>query len=96
MESWQGYVREVLLDAPLAADSAVLAFDAKRLLIGHRLYHAEEGWLSAENEVLFLCVDLATRRVAAWPEDVLAQFAAAPSTGAPRRLALKRGPVSVT
>ena len=95
VESWQGYAREVLQDAPLAADSAVLAFDAKRLLIGHRLYHAEEGWLSAENEVLFLCVDLATRRVAAWPEDVLAQFAAAQSTEAPRRLALKRAPVSV-
>jgi acyl-CoA thioester hydrolase len=95
VESWQGYVREVLLDAPLAADSTVLAFDAKRLLVGHRLYHAGEGWLSAENEVLFLCVDLATRRVAAWPEDVLAQFAAAKSNEAPKRLALKRAPSGV-
>lgn len=91
VESWQGYVREVVLDTPLAAESAVLAFDPKRLLIGHRLHHAEEGWLSAENEVLFLCVDLATRRVAPWPEDVLARFAAAQSMQAPKRLALKRG-----
>jgi acyl-CoA thioester hydrolase len=90
VESWQGYVREVVLDAPLAADSAVLAFDAKRLLIGHRLHHADEGWLSAENEVLFLCVDLTTRRVAAWPEDALAAFAAARVGQAPKRLALKR------
>jgi len=45
--------------------------------------------------VLFLCVDLATRRVAAWPEDVLAQFAAAKSNEAPKRLALKRAPASV-
>lgn len=90
VESWQGYVREVVLDAPLAADSAVLAFDAKRLLIRHRLYHAEEGWLSAENEVLFLCVDLTSRRVAAWPEDALAAFAAARAEEAPKRLALKR------
>lgn len=95
VESWQGYVREVLLDAPLAAESAVLAFDAKRLLVGHRLYHAGEGWLSAENEVLFLCVDLVTRRVAAWPGDVLAQFAAAQSHEAPKRLALKRAPSGV-
>ncbi|WP_270933852.1 acyl-CoA thioesterase [Falsiroseomonas oryzae] len=90
VESWQGYAREVLLDAPLAAESAVLAFDAKRLLVGHRLFHAQEGWLSAENEVLFLCVDLATRRVAAWPEDVLAAFASAKVDAAPKRLALKR------
>ena len=90
VESWQGYVREVVLDTPLAAESTVLAFDTKRLLLGHRLHHAEEGWLSAENEVLFLCVDLATRRVAAWPEDVLARLAAAKRAEAPKRLALKR------
>lgn len=90
VESWQGYVREVVLDSPLCADSAVLAFDAKRLLIRHRLHHAEEGWLSAENEVLYLCVDLATRRVAAWPEDVLAEFTAHRTDDVPRRLALTR------
>lgn len=89
-ESWQGYVREVVLDAPLAAESAVLAFDAKRLLIRHRLHHAGERWLSAANEVLYLCVDLATRRVAHWPEDVLARFAAARTGEAPSRLALTR------
>ena len=90
VESWQGYVREVVLDAPLAVESDVLAFDAKRLLIRHRLYHAGEGWLTAENEVLFLCVDLMTRRVSAWPEDVLAAFAAAKVEEGPRRLTLRR------
>lgn len=90
VESWQAYVREVVLDAPLSADSVVLAFDAKRLLIRHRLYHAEEGWLSAENEVLYLCVDLATRRAAAWPEDVLAHFVARSVAERPKRLALRR------
>jgi acyl-CoA thioester hydrolase len=91
VESWQAYRREVVLDAPLAAESALLAFDAKRLLLRHRLYHAGEGWLSAENEVLFLCVDLATRKVGAWPEDVLAQFEKVRVEEAPQRLALKRG-----
>jgi acyl-CoA thioester hydrolase len=90
-ESWQAYVREVLLGAPLRADSAVLAFDAKRLLIRHRLHHAGEGWLAAENEVLYLCVDLATRRVAPWPEDVLTRFVAHRTPDAPKRLALTRG-----
>ncbi|MBU8538011.1 acyl-CoA thioesterase [Falsiroseomonas tokyonensis] len=90
VESWQAYRREVVLDAPLAAESALLAFDAKRLLLRHRLYHGEEGWLSAENEVLFLCVDLATRKVAAWPEDVLVRFEAVKVAEAPQRLALTR------
>jgi acyl-CoA thioester hydrolase len=91
VESWQGYKRELMAGAPLSAESEVLDFDAKRLLIAHRLFHAEEGWLSAENEVLFLCVNLATRRVAAWPEDALARFAAAKAPKGPQRLALKRG-----
>ena len=91
VESWQGYRREVLLDAPLAADSAVLAHDAKRLIIRHHLFHAEEGWLLAENEVLFLCVNLDTRRVETWPEKVLTHLATARVEEAPKRLALRRG-----
>jgi acyl-CoA thioester hydrolase len=90
VESWQGYRREVVLDAPLEAESALLDFDAKRLLLRHRLFHAEEGFLAAENEVLFLCVDLASRRVAGWPEDVLARFAAVRGEETPCRLLLKR------
>ncbi|WP_372623810.1 acyl-CoA thioesterase [Falsiroseomonas sp.] len=91
VESWQAYLREVMLDTPLSAESAVLAYDNRRMLLRHRLYHAEEGWLSAENEVLYLCVDLAARRASTWPEDVLARFAAAKVDEAPKRLALKRG-----
>lgn len=89
-ESWQAYTREVTEGAPLAFDSEVLAYDAKRLLCRHVMYHAEEGWQAAENEVLYLCVDLGARRVGTWPEEVIARFAAR-ATGAPaKRLALKR------
>ncbi|MBW8268652.1 acyl-CoA thioesterase [Caldovatus aquaticus] len=87
-ESWQAYLREVTLGAPLACDSEVLAFDAKRLLLRHRMRHAEEGWEVAENEVLYLCVDLGARRVAPWPEDVLARFAAVATGNPARRLRL--------
>jgi acyl-CoA thioester hydrolase len=90
VESWQAYLREVVLNMPLAAESAVLAFDSRRMLLRHRLYHAEEGWLSSENEVLYLCVNLAARRASAWPEDVLARFAAAKVEEPAKRLALKR------
>jgi len=92
VESWQGYRREVVLDAPLSVQSAVLGFDAKRLLLRHRLYHAEEGWLSAENEVLFVCVDLDTRRVAPWPAETTEAFGAAQVDDVPQRLALQRRP----
>jgi acyl-CoA thioester hydrolase len=91
VESWQAYQRELLLDAPLAAESVVLDFDRRRLLLRHTLFHAEEGWQASENELLYLCVDLAARRASAWPEDVLDCFAAAKREGAPKRLSLRRG-----
>jgi acyl-CoA thioester hydrolase len=89
-ESWQAYTREVTEGAPLAFESEVLAYDAKRLLCRHVMYHAEEGWQAAENEVLYLCVDLSARRVGAWPEDVLARFAERLGGAPAKRLALKR------
>jgi len=89
-ESWQAYTREVRQGAPLAFDSEVLAFDAKRLLCRHVMFHATENWQAAENEVLYLCVDLGARRVTTWPEDVLTRFAAAATGRAPKRLALRR------
>jgi acyl-CoA thioester hydrolase len=75
---------------PLACESEVLAFDGKRLLALHRMRHAAEDWLAAENEVLYLCVDLSARRVAAWPPAVVERFAAEATGRAPRRLALAR------
>ncbi len=89
-ESWQAYTREVTEGAPLAFESEVLAYDAKRLLCRHTMFHADEGWQAAENEVLYLCVDLTARRVGAWPDDVLARFATRATATPAKRLALKR------
>lgn len=89
-ENWVAYAREVRLGDPLAAESEVIAHDAKRLLIRHRLFHAEAGWECARCELLFLCVDLERRRVTAWPDDVRAAFAAAPIGAPAERLALRR------
>lgn len=89
-ESWQAYTREVTEGAPLAFDSEVLAYDAKRLLCRHTMFHAAEGWQAAENEVLYLCVDLEARRVGAWPDEVIARFAERATGAAAKRLALKR------
>lgn len=89
-ENWLAYVREVTEGMPLAFESEALCFDEKRLICQHRMYHATEGWLAAENEVLYLCVDLAARKVAPWPATTQAHFAALCTGAAPKRLALKR------
>lgn len=93
-EAWVNYVREVREGMPLACTNQVLAFDEKRLIAVHRMHHATEGWIAAENEVLYLCMDMGLRKVGAWPADVLARFAAARAEAgeeaAPKRLALRR------
>ena len=89
-ETWVNYVREVREGMPLACTNEVLGFDGKRLIALHRMHHATEGWLAAENEVLYLCMDLSVRKVGSWPPDVLDRFAAHCTGNPPRRLALKR------
>ncbi|MDB5411780.1 MAG: uncharacterized protein JWR10_115 [Rubritepida sp.] len=89
-EAWLDYQREMLEGMPIGADSMVLAFDEKRLLARHRMYHLTEGWTASEHEVLYLCVDLERRKVTNWPEAVVARFAECATGEAPRRLALKR------
>lgn len=90
-ESWVAYRREVKLGDPLDCAGEVLAHDEKRLLIRHRMRHAEEGWEVAECEFLFLCVDLERRKVAPWPAANAEAFAAACVAGvAPARLSLRR------
>ncbi|WP_458096147.1 thioesterase family protein [Roseomonas sp. WA12] len=89
-ENWVAYQREVRLNDPLAAESEVLEHDAKRLLVRHRLFHAEDGFESARCELLFLCVDLEVRKVCPWPSDVLAAFTAAPIGPPAERLVLRR------
>jgi acyl-CoA thioester hydrolase len=74
-ECWIGYRRELFEGAPLSARCWLLDYDAKRILVRSHLLHATEGWLASEGEWLILAVDLAARRVAPWPDDILAGFA---------------------
>jgi acyl-CoA thioester hydrolase len=65
-------------------ESQVLAYDEKRVHQFQRMYHATENYLAATAEWMNLHVDLATRRVSAWPESVLqalAELAAGQSRG---------------
>jgi acyl-CoA thioester hydrolase len=74
VEAHVTYQRELNLDDPFIVTSQILAFDEKRIHQFQRLYHASEGYLAATAEWMTLHVDLNTRRVAPWPEQILADI----------------------
>lgn len=65
------YVREVVEGAPLRFTTQLLEYDAKKFRYFHSMYHAEEGFLAATNELLSLHIDLKTRRVGAMAAPIL-------------------------
>ncbi len=91
------YVREIGVGTPVRVAIQLLDFDEKRIHFYAELHHALEGWISATSEQLALHVDLGTRRVAPWPDDILPRLAAMKAAHAAlprpeaigRRIALK-------
>jgi acyl-CoA thioester hydrolase len=71
LETHLTYAREVRLGAPLRVTSQILDHDAKRLHLFHHMYHGEEGWPVATNEVLMINVDYKTRRIVPWPDETI-------------------------
>jgi acyl-CoA thioester hydrolase len=65
--TWQ---RELTVGATYKVRSQILAFDEKRIHQFQWLY-ADEGFVAATAEWMNLHVDLATRRVSAWPQHIL-------------------------
>ncbi len=70
------YLRELSAGMPVKVTLQLIDFDAKRAHFYQELHHAEEGWLSATSEQLSLHVDMEARKVAPWPEDILANLTA--------------------
>lgn len=56
------YQREVREGDALRFTTQLLGFDEKRIHYIHKMYHLEEGYLSATNELISLHVSQATRR----------------------------------
>lgn len=81
-----GYDRELLLDDPIEIRSYLLAHDAKRVHHFHELWHTGQGYRAAFVEYMSLHIDLATRRTAPFPADVMARLdaLAAAFAGVPR------------
>lgn len=76
VEAHLTYDREVLVDAPLAFRTRIIDFDAKRVHMLHRMFHAGEGYLAATNELMCLHVDLRARRAAPFPAEEMARLRA--------------------
>lgn len=71
LQSHLTYAREVRLGDPLRVTSQILDYDAKRLHVFHHMYHGEEGWQVATNEVLMINVAYKTRRTSLWPDETM-------------------------
>ena len=59
------YVRELHKHAPLKIQSQLIACDEKRIHLCQSMYHASEEYLAAQSEVIYLHIDLNTKRVIA-------------------------------
>ncbi len=70
------YIREIHLGDPAQVSILVVAADEKRIHTYKELRHATEGWLSATSENMTLHMDMAARKVAAFPPDINANVQA--------------------
>lgn len=68
LEAHITYDREVKEGDPLRITSQILDHDAKRLHFIHAMYHANEGYLAATNELMLMHIDYESRRSAPWPD----------------------------
>jgi acyl-CoA thioester hydrolase len=90
------YLREIHEGTPVRVRFQLIDYDAKRMHYFEELVHATEGWLSATSENMTLHIDMAAKKVAPWPPEVMEKFACAKAAhsrlplpdGAGRRIAM--------
>jgi len=71
LEAHVTYERELMAGDPMRFETQLLDHDAKRLHYMHMMYHAEDGYLAATNELISLHVDMGKRRSAPMPAAVI-------------------------
>ncbi|WP_234053040.1 MULTISPECIES: thioesterase family protein [unclassified Xanthobacter] len=69
------FLREITPECPVRVTLRLMDYDEKRIHLYQVLHHAAEGWVSATCEQVALHVDLRTRGVTAFPDDVLERIA---------------------
>lgn len=67
LEAHVTYDRELAPGDRVRFTTQFLDHDSKRLHLFHRMYHADEGYLAATNELMIMHMDLTTRRPAPFP-----------------------------
>ena len=77
VETHTVYENEVKLGDRVRVHTRLLGADSKRLHYFHEMFHAEQGYRAAVQELMALHVDLSTRRTAAFPPDRQAVIQAA-------------------
>jgi acyl-CoA thioester hydrolase len=71
------YFRELHLGDLLSVRTQIISADGKRLHFAHEIYHSESSERAAAQEVMYLHVDLTTRRVVPFLDDVRTEIAEA-------------------
>lgn len=69
------YLREITPECPVRVTLRLMDYDEKRIHLYQTLHHAREGWVSATCEQVAVHVDLASRRVTPFPDEVLERIA---------------------
>jgi acyl-CoA thioester hydrolase len=86
------YKRELKMHDRVRVTLQLVDFDEKRIHYYMEIRHAGEGWVAATMEGLSLHVDMETRKVSPFPDDIVANLAVMKTTHArlPRPSALGR------
>ena len=83
VETHNLYERELLLGDRVRVATQILGMDGKRLHLGHEMFMiGGTGQRAATQELMYLHVDLAARRVVPFPDDLRERIAAAASAHA--------------
>jgi acyl-CoA thioester hydrolase len=69
------YRAELMESEAVTVGSVVLGADGKRLHVAHEMRRVRDGAISAQQELLYLCVNLGTRRATNWPAEMAAGLA---------------------
>jgi len=69
------YLRELNAGDPVRVTFQLLDFDSKRVHYFEQLFHAAEGWVSATSENMSLHVDMAAKKTAPFPAEVVRSLA---------------------
>ena len=69
------YRQEVKPEMPMRITIQLVDYDEKRIHLYMEMRHANEGWLAATSENLYLHVDVASRKVIPFPADILENIA---------------------